>query len=283
MDGAVTTAFDNSWLKADSSSVMTNLQPLSIDNKNTIVDLQAVSQEIFDTYTVEELKKKYVWLENPNNLDMMFGNRFDDDEPRDETTTRNPENGIIFKETKREEPQWVPYSVFTTMLNGMQTRNEFSNKTLLFTGYAIKPRDETGSSNVQDENEIELGKCSISVRSYLICLGIQNEQDSNKKMVTNPSGFEVEIPSTDGGKEQKLITPEEVQAYAARRYLTISQQRNVPALMIERDNATVFNIWSKEAAKMKDQAEKQKLLKILNHGILMISPMATDTGFTIRE
>ena len=53
--------------------------------------------------------------------------------------------------------------------------------------------------------------------------------------------------------------------------------------MIERDNATVFNIWSKEAAKMKDQAEKQKLLKILNHGILMISPMATDTGFTIRE
>ena len=285
LDGAVTTAYDNSWLKADSASIMSNLQPLSIDNKNTIVDLQAVSQEVFATYTVKELQDKYIWLQNPRNLDMMYKNRFPDKDIGKDDTTRDPENGIMFKETKREEPQWIPYSVFTTMLNGIQNRNPFSKKTILFTGYAIKPRDEMRSTPEDSNNEANsgLGTCSVSVRSYLICLGIQNEQDSNKKMITNPRGIEITIPSTNGGSEVELLTPEQVQNYAAKRFLTISQAKTKPSLLIEQDNATVFDIWARDAAKEKNQTKKEDLLKLIQHGVAIMSPMENDPGFTIRE
>ena len=278
LDAAVTTAFDNAWLKADSDRVMTNLQPLSIDNKNTIVDLQSITQEIFSTFTVGELKEKYPWLKNNENLDMMFANRFADGTAKDETTTRNPQNGIIFKETKREKPNWVPYSVFTTMLNGIQSRNAFSDKSILFTGYAIKPRDENS-----DGTSESTGKCSISVRSYLICLGIQNEQDTYKKMITDPTGIALDVPSTDGSSVETIIEPEDVQAFSARRYFTISQSETYPALLMQKDNAILFNIWEEEAKGAKTQADKEKLRRLLRNGIGIISPMASDTGFVIRE
>lgn len=278
LDAAVTTAFDNAWLKADSDRVMTNLQPLSIDNKNTIVDLQSITQEIYGTFTVGELKKKYVWLENDENLDMMFANRFPEGTPKDETTTRNPENGIIFKETKREEPEWIPYSVFTTMLNGVQSRNAFSDKTILFTGYAIKPRDENS-----DGTSESTGKCSISVRSYLICLGIQNEQDTYKKMITDPTGIALDIPSVDGKPVETVIEPEEVQEFSAKRYLTISQAQTYPALLMQKDNALVFDMWARQARAAKNQADKEKLQRLLRNGVGIVSPMASDTGFVIRE
>ena len=283
LDGAVTTAYDNSWLKADSSTIMANLQPLSIDNKNTIVDLQAISQEVFSTYTIKELKDKYIWLQNPNNLDMMYENSFPDDEVGKDDTTRNEENGITFKETKREEPQWIPYSVFTTMLNGIQNRNDFSDKTILFTGYAVRPRDESnGNGNVTEDDGIS-DTCSISVRSYLICLGIQNEQDSNKIMLTNPKGIKIQIPSTNGGTVEKIVTPEQVQNYAAKRMLTISQAKTRPSILLEKDNAIVFNEWAKKARTEKDPAKKQELLTLIQHGVAIMSPMANDTGFVIRE
>ena len=128
-----------------------------------------------------------------------------------------------------------------------------------------------------------LGTCSVSVRSYLICLGIQNEQDSNKKMITNPRGIEITIPSTNGGSEVELLTPEQVQNYAAKRFLTISQAKTKPSLLIEQDNATVFDIWARDAAKEKNQTKKEDLLKLIQHGVAIMSPMENDPGFTIRE
>ena len=64
-----------------------------------------------------------------------------DKEYYNEKGTRNPNNGIILKETQRQNPEWKEFSVLSGELNGVQTISKMCNKTVLLTGYAIKPRD----------------------------------------------------------------------------------------------------------------------------------------------
>ena len=102
-------------------------------------------------------------------------------------------------------------------------------------------------------------------------------------MITDPAGIALDVPSTDGSSVETIIEPEEVQDFSARRYFTISQSKTYPALLMQKDNAIVFNMWEEEARAAKTQVDKEKLRRLLRNGIGIISPMASDTGFVIRE
>lgn len=287
LDCAVTTAYNNTWLKADSDVIMSNLQPLSIDNKEGATDIQPISQETYKTYTIEELQNKFKWLKNNLNLDILFQNRFTDSEGNVDTTkTRDPNNGITIKETERKDSEWISYDVFNTMLNGVQNRTDLSDKTILFTGYAIKPRDDL-RGNIPDDELKDLDndeKCSVSVRSTMLVLGLQNEQDSNKKMLTNPKSITVLVPGLNGSSPIE-ITNEEVQEYAAKKYLTRSNMPTNPTVIMNMSDMVTYNIWEKEALEYAkhDDNKHEKLRKLIERGLYFNSPSKNDSGFHIRE
>ena len=234
LDCAVTTAYTNAWMKGDANEIMANLNPLSIDNKSTIHDLQSCTREIFETLPVEKAKSLYNWLNNPKNLEILFANRFtqdelDQDKKNDyKNTWNNPKNTISLKETQREETKWIPYELFRTYMNGIQYSNEMSDKTMLFTGYAIKPRDDFRNN----DGTIEKKKCSISVRSSLIVLGLQNEENIMNKLLTNPEPLELDLPIINNENEinhnntNNLVPYQDVQKIAANLVLAQNKYTN---------------------------------------------------------
>ena len=302
LEAAVSTAYDFAWMKGDSAEIMKNLNPLSINNQDTISDLQVVSQETFNCFTIDELKDKWIWLKNPNNLDLLFGSDFNyDKEYYNEKGTRNPNNGIILKETQRENPTWKEYSVLSSQLNGVQTISKMCNKTVLLTGYAIKPRDGGKSNEYEDP-------CSISVTSKLIFLCIQNDKDFYNSIITNPPyDLELEIPSPEENGQPIKIKGKDLQKFVTDRYYTIANASIRPAKLIDKQNCIVFDIWAREAQKddnsnendnsnsnekeNKDKNDKLKLLnnnkndwnKLIKTGLSLYSHSISDNGFNILE
>jgi hypothetical protein len=285
LDVAVTTAYENPWLKAKSSIIMNNLQPISIDNKSTITDLQALSFEDYKTYKVKDLKERYTWL-NGEALDMLFSNRFTQEEIKanPDETTRNPENALTFRETTRQETKWIPSSVYKTMCNGFINQNSFSDKCQLYTGYAVKPR-------LDDNSEITT-VCKVAIKSYLVLLGLQNAPDLNQKMLMNPEGIDIDVPVNPPSESSKQfllktesITPKQVQNFASSKAYTIATEKYLPSVVVDRTNCNLFEIWKKRSEDMKlKKEERDEYAKLLRHGIMMIAPLQSDSkGFTIRE
>lgn len=289
LDCAVTTAYTNAWMKGDANEIMANLNPLSIDNKSTIHDLQSCTREMFETLTVEKAKSIYDWLNNPKNLEILFANRFtqeelDNDKKNDyKNTWNNPKNTISLKETQREETKWIPYELFRTYMNGIQYSNEMSDKTMLFTGYAIKPRDDFRNIN----GEIEKKKCSISVRSSLIVLGLQNEENIMNKLLTNPEPLELDLPIINNENEinhnsnDKIIPYQDVQKVIANLVLAQNKYTNNPNCLISKTDALSFNrIYNQKINLGYSDIKNENLIKF---GLLMNVPNKNDNGFDIRE
>ena len=285
LDVAVTTAYENPWLKAKSSIIMNNLQPISIDNKSTITDLQALSFEDYKTYKIKDLKERYTWL-NGEALDMLFSNRFTPQQIKEnpDGTTRNPENALTFRETTRQETKWIPSSVYKTMCNGFINQNSFSDKCQLYTGYAVKPR--------LDDNSEVTTVCKVAIKSYLVLLGLQNAPDLNQKMLMNPEGIDIDVPvnpPNESSKQATLktesITAKQVQNFASSKAYTIATEKYLPSVVVDRTNCNLFEIWKKRSEDMKlKKEERDEYAKLLHHGIMMIAPLQSDSkGFTIRE
>lgn len=272
LEAAVSTAYDFAWMKGDSSEIMKNLNPLSINNQETITDLQVVSQETYNCFTIKDLQDKWIWLKNNNNLDLLFGNSFNyNKDYYNEKGTRNPNNGIILKETQRQNPEWKEFSVLSSELNGVQNISKMSNKTILLTGYAIKPRD---GGKKQYENE---DICSISVTSKLIFLCIQNDKDFYNSIITNPPiDLELEIPSSEEDGKTIKIKGKDLQKFVTNRYYTIANSGLRPAILIDKQNCIVFDIWARE--NQNENKDKDKLIKT---GLYLCSNYKNN--FTILE
>ena len=294
LDCAVTTAYTNAWMKGDANEIMANLNPLSIDNKSTVHDLQSCTRELFETLTVKEAKERYEWLNNSKNLEILFSNRFtpeelhEDEKNEYKNTWNNPENTIALKETQREENKWIPYEIFRTCMNGIMYSNEMSDKTMLFTGYAIKPRDEFRNNDGTTEKK----KCSISVRSSLIVLGLQNEENVMNKLLTNPTSIEIDLPinnlpinNNQNGEdeESKVIPYQDVQSIASKLTLAKNKYTNVANCLINKSDALAFNRLYKKKEE-KNQIYKQFTNEqVITFGLAMNIPSRSDTGFAIRE
>ena len=225
-----------------------------------MIDVQSISQETFESFTVEELEKKYTWMSNSENLKLLFP---------ESTPEEAKKNSIIFKEDNRKEPRWIPYSVLLRMLNGFQNVSDFCNKTLLFTGYAIRPRDDGSTSEK---------KCSISVRSNLFILGVQNEKDLKHQMIVCPDDVKMVIPTVDGTKPVELKA-KQIQDYQTATYRTLYSVPLKPAVLMDKQQCEVLEYWKKNGIPEKSD-ENSLMIKI---GVSMNVANENDKGFHLRE
>ena len=274
LDVAISTAYESTWTKIDPEKLMKNLNPTTIDNKQSITDVQVLSFEEYNTYDVSELQEKYPWLKVDENLDLLYKGQFDDKIEFNEKTTRNPKNGIVLKNGIRKDTQWIPYPVFRYKLNAMGRKDDFSDSCQLFTGYCIKPRLEDDSN----ENEI----CKVSLTINMVVLGLQNGADISGNMLKYPSGVSIQVPGKNG--IETYATPEQVQEYAAKSYLTQYNAKEYPSTLIKNETLNIYQAWYDEANNSEnDKIIKDKYQHLLKMGVCFHGTNNKDCGFTIRE
>lgn len=277
LDVAITTAYESAWTKIKPENLLKNLNPSTIDNKQSLIDFQPMSFEDYETVTVGELQKKYKWLTKGENLDILYKNDFTEEEIKEkgrDETTRNPNNLVVIKSGIRKDTQWIPYSVFRTKLNGMKNGDGFSNTCTLFTGYCVKPRLEDDSN--------ENTKCKVSITVNMIVLGLQNGADLAGNMLRYPSGIEVTVPGHDGATH--ITSPKEIQAYAAECYLTQLEARPYPCTLIKKEMLDIYETWyNKIQNKNIGKSEVERFEGLLKTGICLHAQGDNDCGITIFE
>lgn len=273
---AVTSAYNSTWSKADPSSVMTNLTPCSATNDCAVASVQPVTSELYNSITVREAAEKYEWLKNEENLDLLYKNFFVDEDVGREDTTRNPENRILYKELNREPPKWVAREVLGTYLNGLQHCNNYSGKTSLITGFAIKP----DINNEEVDPNVEY---PVTVNSTLLVLGTKNQPDMQYITMVTPKDIDIDVPSVDNGKPGVLVTGKQIQQWQIDACNVVYNAKFYPAIIISEQTMQVLNDFQEQITNTKDQHEKDRLHKLMRTGIVMSVPNESDPGFILFE
>ena len=273
LDVAVTTAFTPTWTQMDATKIMDELQPLPIDNKASIYDLQCITTELYKTYSIGEIKEKYPWLAKKEVKEFLFKDKYEGvDESDPNKTYLSDENGVTIKERDREDCKWMPYDLFLSQSNGLTNRNPYCDSCSLITGYAIRPRVD---AKAEAQNDIV--SCRVSVQSNMIALCIKNAPNIENDMLFNPKDIKISYP--DGGK-MITLEKEKVQEFASKKALAISNPDFRPTVMLTKTNAQLFNQWNKQAVnKNLSESKRKEYDDLIRNGIcLTMAGRSNDDG-----